>query len=76
MEDGGGQDRIRPAFAYAIGKVLQVADAAVADAVDIPVIASGGVGNLQHLADGIIEGKAAAVLAASIASSAATSLCG
>lgn len=39
---------------------------AVSEAVDIPVIASGGVGNLQHLADGIIEGKADAVLAASI----------
>lgn len=39
---------------------------AVAEAVDIPLIASGGVGNLQHLADGILEGKADAVLAASI----------
>ena len=39
---------------------------AVADAVDIPVIASGGVGNLQHLADGVIQGGASAVLAASI----------
>ncbi len=39
---------------------------AVSDAVDIPVIASGGVGNLQHLADGIVEGGADAVLAASI----------
>ncbi|MCD6680300.1 MAG: imidazole glycerol phosphate synthase subunit HisF [Burkholderiaceae bacterium] len=39
---------------------------AVSDAVDIPVIASGGVGNLQHFADGIIEGGADAVLAASI----------
>ncbi len=39
---------------------------AVSDAVSIPVIASGGVGNLDHLADGIIEGKADAVLAASI----------
>jgi len=39
---------------------------AVADAVDIPVIASGGVGNLQHLADGVSEGRADAVLAASI----------
>ncbi len=38
----------------------------VAEAVGIPVIASGGVGNLQHLADGIIQGKADAVLAASI----------
>ncbi len=40
--------------------------AAISDAVSIPVIASGGVGNLDHLADGVIEGKADAVLAASI----------
>lgn len=39
---------------------------AISDAVDIPVIASGGVGNLQHLVDGVVEGKADAVLAASI----------
>jgi len=39
---------------------------AVSDAVEIPVIASGGVGNLQHLADGVIHGGADAVLAASI----------
>ncbi|NJA04438.1 imidazole glycerol phosphate synthase subunit HisF [Methylomonas sp. UP202] len=39
---------------------------AISEAVPIPVIASGGVGNLDHLADGIIEGKADAVLAASI----------
>ena len=39
---------------------------AVADAVKIPVIASGGVGNLQHLADGVSQGRADAVLAASI----------
>ena len=39
---------------------------AVSDAVNIPVIASGGVGNLQHLADGVQEGHADAVLAASI----------
>jgi cyclase len=39
---------------------------AVADAVDVPVIASGGVGTLEHLADGITEGGADAVLAASI----------
>lgn len=39
---------------------------AVADAVKIPVIASGGVGNLDHLADGVSEGRADAVLAASI----------
>jgi imidazole glycerol-phosphate synthase subunit HisF len=38
----------------------------VAEAVGIPVIASGGVGNLQHLADGVQQGKADAVLAASI----------
>jgi cyclase len=40
--------------------------AAVSDAVAIPVIASGGVGNLQHLVDGVKLGKADAVLAASI----------
>ena len=39
---------------------------AVSDAVKIPVIASGGVGNLQHLADGVSDGHADAVLAASI----------
>ena len=39
---------------------------AVSTAVSIPVIASGGVGNLDHLVEGIIEGKADAVLAASI----------
>jgi len=38
----------------------------ISDAVNVPVIASGGVGNLQHLVDGILEGKADAVLAASI----------
>ncbi len=39
---------------------------AVADAVPVPVIASGGVGNLDHLVDGIVSGHASAVLAASI----------
>ncbi|MBL3601336.1 MAG: imidazole glycerol phosphate synthase subunit HisF [gamma proteobacterium endosymbiont of Lamellibrachia anaximandri] len=39
---------------------------AIAEAVPIPVIASGGVGNLQHLVDGVKEGAADAVLAASI----------
>ncbi|MDD2769904.1 MAG: imidazole glycerol phosphate synthase subunit HisF [Methylococcus sp.] len=39
---------------------------AISDAVSVPVIASGGVGNLQHLADGILQGRADAVLAASI----------
>jgi cyclase len=39
---------------------------AVSEAVSVPVIASGGVGNLDHLAEGILEGKADAVLAASI----------
>ena len=38
----------------------------VADAVAVPVIASGGVGTLQHLVDGVVEGGADAVLAASI----------
>ena len=39
---------------------------AVADAVSVPVIASGGVGTLEHLAEGVLEGGADAVLAASI----------
>ena len=39
---------------------------AVSEAVDVPVIASGGVGNLDHLVDGVVKGKADAVLAASI----------
>ncbi|MEE9344161.1 MAG: imidazole glycerol phosphate synthase subunit HisF [Methylococcales bacterium] len=39
---------------------------AISEAVAVPVIASGGVGNLQHLADGVLKGKADAVLAASI----------
>ena len=38
----------------------------IADAITIPVIASGGVGTLQHLVDGVTEGHASAVLAASI----------
>lgn len=38
----------------------------VSEAVRVPVIASGGVGNLQHLADGVLKGRADAVLAASI----------
>jgi cyclase len=38
----------------------------VADACNIPVIASGGVGTLEHLVDGVLEGGADAVLAASI----------
>ncbi len=38
----------------------------VVDAVGVPVIASGGVGNLQHLVEGVTEGRADAVLAASI----------
>jgi cyclase len=39
---------------------------AIADAVDVPVIASGGVGTLEHLAHGVLDGGADAVLAASI----------
>lgn len=39
---------------------------AIADAVSVPVIASGGVGTLDHLVEGVIEGRASAVLAASI----------
>jgi cyclase len=40
--------------------------AAIADAVSVPVIASGGVGTLQHLVEGVTQGHASAVLAASI----------
>jgi imidazole glycerol-phosphate synthase subunit HisF len=39
---------------------------AVSDAVDVPVIASGGVGNLEHIREGLVEGGASAALAASI----------
>jgi imidazole glycerol-phosphate synthase subunit HisF len=39
---------------------------AIADAVNVPVVASGGVGNLDHLVEGVAEGHASAVLAASI----------
>jgi cyclase len=39
---------------------------AISDAVEVPIIASGGVGNLQHLVDGVKLGGADAVLAASI----------
>jgi cyclase len=39
---------------------------AIADAVSVPVIASGGVGSLDHLVEGVREGHASAVLAASI----------
>jgi imidazole glycerol-phosphate synthase subunit HisF len=39
---------------------------AIADAVNVPVVASGGVGNLDHLVEGVREGHASAVLAASI----------
>jgi len=39
---------------------------AVSDAVSVPVIASGGVGTLDHLVDGVAKGHASAVLAASI----------
>lgn len=39
---------------------------AASNAVQVPIIASGGVGNLQHLVDGVLEGEADAVLAASI----------
>jgi cyclase len=38
----------------------------ISDSVDVPVIASGGVGTLDHLVDGVIKGRADAVLAASI----------
>ena len=41
-------------------------NAAISEAVNVPVIASGGVGNLDHLVEGVKQGKADAVLAASI----------
>jgi cyclase len=39
---------------------------AVSETVEVPVIASGGAGSLEHLAEGLVEGRADAVLAASI----------
>ncbi|KFI21182.1 HisA/HisF-related TIM barrel protein, partial [Nitrosococcus oceani] len=39
---------------------------AISDAIDLPVIASGGVGSLDHLVEGVLQGHADAVLAASI----------
>ena len=54
-------------FTHEAPEVSQAAlPAPVADAVSVPVIASGGVGNLDHLADGVQQGGADAVLAASI----------
>ena len=50
----------------AIAEILGIHAVALADAVDIPVIASGGVGTLDHLVEGITMGHASAVLAASI----------
>jgi len=52
-------DGVKTGFDLALTK-------AVADAVDVPVIASGGVGNLDHLCEGVLQGGADAVLAASI----------
>ena len=53
------RDGTRDGFELTVTRVIT-------DAVDIPVIASGGVGTLQHLADGVTQGGADAVLAASI----------
>ncbi len=53
------RDGTRDGFDLAVTRVIT-------DAVSIPVIASGGVGNLEHLAEGVLEGGADAVLAASI----------
>jgi cyclase len=52
-------DGVKTGFDLALTK-------AVSDAVDVPVIASGGVGNLEHLSEGVLKGGADAVLAASI----------
>lgn len=53
------QDGMKNGFDLAVTR-------AISEAISLPIIASGGVGNLQHLADGVIQGKADAVLAASI----------
>lgn len=53
------RDGTRMGFDLALNK-------AVSTAVQVPIIASGGVGNLQHLVEGVLEGEADAVLAASI----------
>jgi len=53
------QDGMKKGFDLGVTK-------AISDAINIPIIASGGVGNLQHLADGVLKGGADAVLAASI----------
>ena len=53
------RDGTRIGFDLALNKT-------VSNAVRVPIIASGGVGNLQHLVDGVLEGEADAVLAASI----------
>lgn len=66
-ENGAGEvlltsmdrDGVKNGFDLALTK-------AVSQAVDVPVIASGGVGNLQHLSEGVTQGGADAVLAASI----------
>lgn len=66
-ENGAGEvlltsmdcDGVKTGFDLALTK-------AVVDAVDVPVIASGGVGNLEHLSEGVLKGGADAVLAASI----------
>jgi len=53
------RDGTRDGFDLALTRV-------VSDAVSVPVIASGGVGTREHLAEGVLEGHAAAVLAASV----------
>ena len=67
QENGAGEllvtsmDRDGTQIGYDINLIKNISDN-----VNIPVIASGGVGNLDHLAEGILNGKADAVLAASI----------
>jgi cyclase len=58
--DQHGRDGTKAGYDLAL--VRAVSDSAV----NVPVIASGGVGNLDHLADGVLTGHADAVLAASI----------
>ena len=63
---GSGDLASTLAFVSGLGSADLALTKAVSDAVQVPVIASGGVGNLDHLADGVQQGGADAVLAASI----------